>query len=199
MTFRAFRPCVRTLLGAALAVLAGGCGEAFSNLTASLGGSTVGQRGDVRVLMVNNTPYRAVFTVGAYDSTDPDYRPFFDQVVLAEDGLILDGDSESRIGTIECARVFSLGGPTMLDLIRKNVPSEDFDASAMVEGVEFYQIDADDPSADPLLRGAAAPFEARLGVDFPCEALLIVYLEHDEQASPQFRVDFKLIPSQSSR
>ena len=51
-------------------LLAGGCAIPLDNLTASLGGSTAAARGTVRVLFINNTPHRAVFTYGTFDQTD---------------------------------------------------------------------------------------------------------------------------------
>ncbi|MEP0844029.1 MAG: hypothetical protein HRF43_15105, partial [Phycisphaerae bacterium] len=52
---------------AALAGTAGCDLDTFLNNTASLGGNTPGQRGNVRVAFINHTPFRAVFTYGTYD------------------------------------------------------------------------------------------------------------------------------------
>ena len=47
--------------------------------------------------------------------------------------------------------------------------------------------------------GFAPPFEALLGVDFPCSALLIIYFEINDAGPEPFRIDFQLIPSESDR
>ncbi|MDO8631180.1 MAG: hypothetical protein Q7R41_11870 [Phycisphaerales bacterium] len=177
----------------------GGCGESWSNLTASFGGSTAGQRGSFGVLFINNTPYRAVCTHGSYDQTDPLSQPDFDQFDLNDRGPVLEGNSASDILPFRCARVFSIGGPRLLALIHANLPDTDFSSEADIEGVEFFSADPNDPDSAPVSQGKAAPFEALLGADFPCNALLIFRLEVNDSGPEPFRVDFELIPSESSR
>jgi len=186
------------------------CSPDLANLFASLGGGRPGGRGDVQVLFINNTPHRAVFTYGTYDQTDPDFEPEFFQFVL-DGARVLDGDASSNIRGVTCGRIFSLGSATLLDLIETNLPDEDRDADAFVEGIDFYQVaeegdedpdgedDAEELPADPVLIGRAPAFEALLGVDFPCGALLIFYLEIDDAGPDDFRVDFQLIPAESTR
>jgi len=176
-----------------LAVCCGGCGADFANLTASLGGSRAGARGSVRAVFINNTPHRAAFTFGTYDQTDPDFIPDAAQFGLEE--VMLAGDEASDIGTLECARVFSVGGRRLLALIERNIEDAEVEQAAFVEGVAFYESQGESPD----LVGMAPPFEALLGVDFPCAALLIVRLEVDDQGPAPFRVDFELIPSGSTR
>jgi hypothetical protein len=181
------------LLGAPLA----GCTGDRANLTASFGGSVAGRRGEIQVLFINNTPWRAVFTVGTYDQTDTGDQPDFSQFGNdTEGGLVLEGGESSPIGSLDCARVFSIGGPRLLALIEENLPDAELLPEAGIEGVEFFTINTDG-EADPAREGTAPPFEALLGVDFPCNALLIVRFEED--ATGSFRVDFELIPSESER
>jgi hypothetical protein len=174
--------------------LPSGCGEEFRNFTASLGGNA-GQRGDVLVVFINNTDYQPVFTYGTYDQTNADYQPDASQFNIV-DATIEPGEP-TEVGALECARVFSIGGPRLLDLIERNLEGVDPDPAAMIEGVAFYDEDADEPAEADLV-GTAPPFEALLGVDFPCEALLIIRFEPGD-ASGQFRIDFELIPSSSTR
>jgi hypothetical protein len=192
---------------AALLTLAG-CGEFFLNLTASLGGGTAGGRGTVRVLFINNTPHRAVFTYGSYDQTDQFSQPDFAQFGLKNSARHLDGDAETSLDPFEsgsyitCARVFGIGSPEMLRLIEENRSDAETDEDALVEGVEFFQIggdDGQDPGAEPVSIGFAPPFEALLGVDFPCSALLIIYFEINDPGPDPFRIDFQLVPSESDR
>ena len=180
-----------------------GCGADFSNLTASFGGDTTGARGKVQVVFINNTPHRAVFTFGTYDQTDQSSKPDFRQFSNDPAGLILEGDKTSLIGSLNCARVFSIGGPRMLALIQKNLPDATLAQEAMIEGVEFFRVEAATGDAAaapaPVSQGKAPPFEALLGVDFPCNALLVVRFEIDDLGPAPFRTDFELILSHSTR
>ena len=173
----------------------------FSNRTASLGGDIAGSRGKVQIVFINNTPHRAVFTFGTYDQTDSSSKPNFHQFSNEPAGLILEGGKTSLIGSLDCARVFSIGDPRMLALILKNLPNATVAQEAMIEGVEFFSISSDGSAAAPapVSQGKAPPFEALLGVDFPCNALLIVHYEIDDLGPSPFRVDFELIPSRSTR
>lgn len=193
---------VRSVVSAALVGVAG-CGEQFANLSASLGSSRAGGRGNVGVLFINNTPHRAVFTFGSYDQTDQFSEPDFKQFGLDDPGVTLDGNSSSAILSIECARVLGIGSPSLLRLIEENLPDVTLDDDAFIEGVEFFSLppengDGEDTS-EPVRQGVAPPFEALLGVDFPCGALLIIRFEFDDLGPDPFRTDFELIPSESSR
>lgn len=185
-------------IAAALTLLSGAqCGFNLGNQTASLGGSTAGGRGIVHVLFMNNTPHRAAFTFGTFDQTDPETRPDFDQFGPAPDGQTLDGASASEIVTLSCARVFSIGGPALLALIDENLPDAVTIDEAFVEGVAFFSVDGDED--DPTLAGTAPPLAALLGIDFPCNALLVIRFELDDVGPEPFRVDFEIIPSESDR
>ena len=182
---------------------AGGCGEVFSNQTASFGGPTAGERGLVQVLFINNTPHRVVFTYGSYDQTDRDSQPDFQQFGLEDFDTTLDGHAISEISTLTCARVFSIGSSALLALIEENLPGATVIEDALIEGVEFWQVDSDgDPDGAEAVTGRvgfAPPFEALLGVDFPCNALLIIRFELDDLGPDAFQVNFELIPSESVR
>ena len=104
----------------------------------------------------------------------------------------------------------SIGGPDLLELIEETVSADVIDEVAIVAGVEFFDVPSradeeeeeqedDDVEEEPVLVGSAPPLEALLGVDFPCEALLIIRFEFDDLGPDPFRVDFELIPSGSDR
>ena len=190
--------CTRAVLFVAGLVLWPGCGMDFSNRTASFGGDIAGSRGQVQIVFINNAPYRAVFTFGTYDQTDPSSKPDFRQFSNDPAGLILEGDSTSPIGLLDCGRVFSIGGPRMLALIADNLPDAPLADEASIEGVEFFSVPGDSGAA-PVSQGKSPPFETLLGVDFPCNALLIVRFEIDDLGPSPFRVDFELIPSELTR
>ena len=106
---------------------------------------------------------------------------------------------------LDCARVFAIGSPQLLELINRNSDDAQLVEEAVVAGVEFFSFGGDEEpnEAEPTLEGSAPPFEALLGVDFPCEALLIIRFEpgspDGEGGSSAFRIDFELIPSESTR
>ena len=191
--------CTRAVLFVVGLIFSPGCGVDFSIRTASFGGDVAGGRGQIQVVFINNTPYRAVFTVATYDQTDQFSEPDFRQFGQDDEGLILEGDTTSGIGSLECARAFSIGGPRMLALIAENLPDATLEEEATIEGVEFFSVPDDGSAAAPVSQGKAPPFEALLGEDFPCNALLIIYLEIDDLGPAPFRVDFELIPSESTR
>lgn len=175
-----------------------GCTGDLANLTASFGGNLAGQRGEIQVLFINNTDYRAVFTFGTYDQTDPTSVPSFRQFTHDQNALVLDGDSARDIGTMPCARVFSIGGSRMLSLIDANVDASIVVEEALVDGVEFFEI-PDGEDTNPISQGFAPPFEALLGVDFSCQARLIIRFETNDAGPDPFRVDFELIASETTR
>ena len=176
---------------------AAGCGESGVNLTASLGGNAAGGRGSIGVIVLNNTPHQAVFTLGSYDQTSDDAVPDFQQYV-PQNGQVLEGNANGGLLSFDCARVFSIGGPRLLALIGSTNPA-DVAQDALIEGVEFFVVDTANPDRVPESQGVAAPFEVLLGVDFPCNALLIFKLEVNDAGPEPFRVDFELIPSSNAR
>jgi hypothetical protein len=175
-----------------LAIGPAGCGEAWINLTTPLGGSSPGARGDVGVIVLNNTPYRAVFSLGSYDQSVPGAAADFVQFPL--DGLdVLDGDDNGGLLTLRCARVVSLGGGRLIERLENQT---DVSPDARIEGIEFYDVESGE---SPALVGAAAPLEVLLGVDFLCNALLIFKLEENIAGPSPFRIDYELIPSADAR
>jgi|CXWL01.1.fsa_nt_gi hypothetical protein len=185
--------CAVALLSAA------GCGEAWVNLTASLGGDTAGgRRGSIGVIVLNNTPHRAVLTLGSYDQSGTDAQPDFFRQFELDGARVLEGNADGGSLDFKCARVFSIGGPRLLALIDSTNPA-DVAQDALIEGVEFFAIDAANPDSVPVSQGVAAPFEVLLGVDFPCNALLIFQLEVNDAGPQPFRIDFELIPSETTR
>lgn len=168
-------------------------------------------------MFINNTPQRVVATFGTYDRTDPLFAPDSRQFTLASDETLRDASSldpgaTSDIVSLSCARVFSVGGPDLVELIRRNGADADFDATALALGVEFFDPEVEGTlaksftefqsiaaQARPASVGSAPPFEADLGIDFPCESLIIIRLEVRDAGSSRFGIDFELIPPESAR
>lgn len=190
-----------TLCSGVCLIVPTGCVSDFVNRTASLGGDVAGSRGRIQIVFINNTPHRVVFTFGTYDQTDQSSEPDFRQIGHDPNGPVLEGDSSSAIGALECARVFSIGGPRLLAMIAENLPDAPVADEALIEGVEFFSVPDDDTveASAPVSQGKSPPFEALLGEDFPCNSLLIVRFEIDDLGPEPFRIDFELIPSRSPR
>ncbi len=195
--------CVIAGFVTALAGAAVSCDSpVVQNQTASLGSATAGQRGNVRVLFINNTPHRAVFTYGTHSNTDRTSNPDFSQFTGNMAFMTLEGNATSAIDTLLCDRVFSVGGPELLSLIERNgnLNSPNFSEAAFMTGVMFSSAALGTPEAELPTEGLAPAIERFIGVDFPCGALLIVRLEEDSGEPPlRFRTDFTMIPAESDR
>ncbi len=183
-----------------LALLAGCLGgtEIFFNQTASLGGSTVGARGTVQVLVINNTPFKAAFVTGTYDQTDIDSAPAFQAFGLDAADANLDGN-EDNLTSMQCGRVFSVGSAGFLAALDNNAGLDALPEDARDEGVRFFSENLVDGVTEFVNEGFAPPIERLLGTDYDCNSLLICYLEFDDVGTDRFRIEFGVIPAESTR
>lgn len=179
-----------------LMLSAAGCDAIFS-ASASLGGATAGQRGTARVLFINNTPFRAIFLFGAFDDLDQNTQPSVTQ--FNSQNILLEGNTESAVANINCARVFSVGGEGLIFRIRENLPDGTVPEALLFEGVKFSSAPVGDEDADAATEGVAAPLDARIGVDFECNSLLVYRLEINDLGPEPFTVQLTAIPSESTR
>ncbi len=184
---------------AAVVLSATGCAVFDPAVAASLGGDTAGTRGSVRVLFINNTPYRALLTAGTYDPADQTTEPDFVQFSADPTIGTLAGNAQSRILTIDCGRRFAVGSAGLLAAIERNLPDANADEDALLNGVGFSAAAADEDDAGEATEGLAPPVEFTIGEDFICNSLLIVRLEIDDAGDDPFVVDFSYVPSESSR
>lgn len=175
------------MLAAALLV-AVGCNTSFVNATTSLGGEVAGERGTIDVIFINNTSFRPIFTFGTYDQTSEDFQPEWGQFVLDEGGRVLEANDSSDSIRIACARVMSVGGERLLELVERNLPNAQPDQAAYVEGVNFFDSDGS------VEAGHSPSLDVLLGEDFLCGSVLIFRLEFDDFGPDRFRVDFEVIP-----
>jgi hypothetical protein len=189
------------LLAVALAGVAA-CGPytIFGNTT-SLGGTTPGGRGKIKVSFVNNTPYRALFTYGVYDAQSIEFTPQFGQMVLEPrsssslDGR-LEGNSTSPVFTLSCARVFSIGGLELIDRIKVAKLDTGLDEEAFQPGIGFSDKALGDAEAGIATKGRIDEVVTNQGTEFPCDALLIYTFTVDTTATGGVRVDLQVIPSE---
>ncbi|MCB9849928.1 MAG: hypothetical protein H6817_04410 [Phycisphaerales bacterium] len=192
---------ITTTLAAILlfAPLSGCAFNALLHATSSLGGTVAGQRGNTQVLFINNTPYRAIFTFGAYDELDQNTEPTLQQFSSDASTLDLEGNTQSDTIDVQCARVYSIGGTGLITRVRANLDEGSFDETSLVEGVNFSSAGVDDDDADAATEGKAAAHNALIGVDFECGALLIYRFEVNDAGPEPFIVELTVIPAEDNR
>lgn len=190
----------RGLIVVLLTVAITGCAfDALLYSTASLGSDTAGERGSVQVLFINNTPYRAIFTFGAYDDLDRNTEPVLLQFSSADDTLNLEGNTQSDTIDVECHRVFSIGGDGLIARVHDNLDEGTYDETPLVSGVHFSSAEVGDDLADRPIEGQAAPYDAFIGADFECGSLVIYRFEVNDFGTEAFKVEMSVIPAESTR
>lgn len=199
-------------MGMALMLLAlvPACPDALYNNVASLGGTTAGQRGNTSVVIENQTPYRAIFTIGVYDPQDETSKPVYYQFAVDSDqtqntfnrGLAAAAVTPQGAMVFTCGRVVSFGGQEMIDRINADnlapangAPVND---AALRAGIYFSDKPLDDSDAngvtDPVLH--ADPVTSLLGPDYECDALLIYRIMLDSSKPDGVRVTIDVIPGE---
>ena len=183
-----------------LGLLCGLSGCSFDALlrnTASLGGDTAGDRGEISVVFINNTPYRAIFTAGTYDNLDQETTP--DIVQVNSDSSTLEGNTQLAPGQLSCGRVMSVGGAGLVTRIRENLADNQFDDELLFEDIRFSSAEADEEGADAATEGTAPARVSYIGSDFECGSLLIYRLEFNDVGPSPFTVELTVIPAESNR
>lgn len=171
------------------------------------GGSTQPLTDSVTVGVINTTPYRAIFTIGAWEPLDRESLPQFFNVRLESQENATDGHEgaytmrtavlSSGTATLGCRRAISIGSA---DLVRQINNKEDIlvqvepayeitDEEAMITGVNFSDAAADSPDAANPTVGTAEPVVVEHGVDYPCGSVVIFTLVEDPEAEGGFRID----------
>ena len=197
---RAIRLLVASLCGSLVCGGIVSCDfDALHRVTASLGGDTAGNRGTFGVVFINNTPYRAIFTFGAYDDYDRDTVVALHQFSSDEETLNLEGNTQTGTLGVLCSRVLSIGGAGLIARVHQNMEEDEYHEPPLVNGVWFSSADKDDDLADVSTEGTAAPLDAHLGVDFECGALLIYRFEINDAGPEEFIVELSVIAPESTR
>jgi hypothetical protein len=165
---------------------------AFFNNTASLGGNSPGDRSDIAVAFINNTPFRAIFTFGTYDPLNPDFEPQFRQFFVDPDAdNRLEGNSESDVFTFDCGRAMSIGHEQMIARIHDAGLNneEGVDATALQPGIAFSDRPLDDPDAASATAGRDGGVLTLQGAEYQCDSLLVYTFEVDATQPDGFRID----------
>jgi hypothetical protein len=154
----------------------------------------------LQIGFINNTPFRAIFTFGAYDQLDNDTLPLnFGQ-------LRLEGNSTSAQIVQPCRKTFSVGGAELIRLIEENREKPTInitDENALIVGVNFSSAPLGDPLAAEPTEGSANGLVLTAGNDYTCartdidqvtgNGLITFTFEQDASAPGGFRVDFVFV------
>lgn len=162
------------------------------NNVASLGGTSPGTRGSVKVAFVNNTPFFAVFTYGIYDPFNNTRTPEYEQFFADADHTTqrLERNSTSSTVTFETARVLSLGGADMLDMLSKRGASPTVDLGV---GITFSDKLTTDSTAQKAVLNDFTNQTLELGTHFTSGSTVIYTFEVDSTATGGIRVDYQVI------
>lgn len=162
------------------------------NNVASLGGTSPGTRGTVKVAFINNTPFFAVFTYGIYDPLNNTRTPQYGQFFADQDHATqrLERNSTSTMVTFQTARVLSLGGYDMLDMLRKRGASPEEDLGT---GITFTDKLTTDPTAQKVVINNFGNQTLELGTHFTTGSTVIYTFEVDGTVTGGIRVDYQVI------
>lgn len=182
---------MRVAIGSALGLLLAGqssCTNVFHYLTQQ-------RSGNITVQFNNNTPFRAAFSFGTYDSLD---RNPPGPVSLTQ--LRLEANSSSTPVTAPCRRDAAIGTAeyTQRVIDTGGDAGANFDLDAFNTVINFSSEPADGVGAALPTEGTAAGFVAHLGVHYKCGDLLIFTFEVDPNAPGGFRADLSVVPAQPS-
>lgn len=179
---------------AGLAVLAavaaglsmGGCsGEFFRNQTAE-------RTGNIQFVFINNTPYRASFSFGTWDSLDRDPPG-----VVALQQLRVEANTTRQGIQLPCRRNSAIGTEEFVTRVVATSADDvdNFDPDAFDVDVHFSSAPIDSDAAALPTVGLAKGVEKLLGIDYACQDTLIFTFEQDPDAAGGFRIDFSVIAS----
>ena len=197
-------PITRPLFCLGLCIVAAGTASCTSTALSALVSPRAGFGNNaqitpraIQVAFINNTPFRAIFSFGAYNPLDQDTVPNGSGQIRVE------GNTASQQINQPCLQAFSVGGDELIRLIRKNEPGPAVnvtDPRALVNGVNFSGAPLGDPLEAEPTEGTALGRVVFSGVDFNCQrtdirdpggaSLLLFTFEQDATAPGGFRIDF---------
>jgi len=170
----------------AVGALLQGCVNLVLNQTAEL-------TGNVSILFINDTPYRASFSYASWNSLDrdPPGTINFRQLRLAP-------YASNGPVTLTCARNVAIGTEEMYQRVIDTEANQTatFDPDAFDTVVHFSDQPADSELAAIATVGTAVGSEKLLGVHFECGDELIFTFVEDPDVPGGFRVDYALIKAE---
>ena len=176
--------------GALLAALS--CLVVLTGCPGFLANITEEKSGVVALVIINNTPYRASFTVGGYDAWVLNPPGEVEIVQRALEGYETD-DSVS----LDCARNTAIGTNALVERITLTEQNLDdtFNLDLFSANVNFSSASVDSDAAYLPTEGTAAGIEVKLGVTYACADQLIFTFEENETPvdGHRFRIDYVLL------
>ena len=172
------------LVAAGLFSTLGGC---FGDLAKHL---TKERTGNITMVFVNETRYRAIFSYGTWDEWDRSPGPVSLQQAL------LDPQIGNEPATLPCRRNAAIGTQPFIDRVIETNADEALSTlipEALNPEVRFSRATF---SAGPdylPTEGTAQGVELLLGVDFSCEDQIVFTFVEDPDADGGFRVDYEVI------
>jgi len=174
---------VLILVGGSLVAGLGGCiGEVGQNLTKE-------RTGNITMVFINNTPYRAVFSFGTWDEWDRTPGA----VTMQQLGV--DAYTSTGPATLPCRRNAAIGTQDFVDRVVATDADDtvDFEPDFFDTVVRFSRAPSDTDPAGMPTEGTALGIEVLLGVDYSCEDQLVFTFVQDPQAEGGFRIDYEVI------
>ena len=186
-----------------VSTLACGVPTFLTNYTTSLGGDTPGGRGTIYAVVVNNTPFFASFTIGAFDQLndtqtltgyDPavtttqnaDYYQFFADPAFPQYQPI-ERNTTSQTFNFKCPRAVSLGDRGLIQAIRER--DTQAKTATLQEGITFSDKLPTDATAQKFTINGVANQVQLLGVNYQCESLVVFTFEPDASQPYGVRID----------
>ncbi len=186
----------RTIVGTAGLFAAGLCAAVNGCTSSLLLNQTASLDGDVTVVVINDTPFRAAFTLGVFNDLE---REPLGQVQF-EQPLLEPGESLTP-GMFPCTRDVAIGTEKLLRRILDTNADEEqanFNPDAFSAVVHFSDAPADSDLAALPTVGTAEGIVRRIGVDHSCGDQLIFTLREDPDAPGGFRIDFQVLTAEDN-
>jgi hypothetical protein len=159
------------------------------NQTASLDG-------EVTIVVINDTPFRAAFTVGVFNDLE---REPIGQVQFEQPRL--EAGESLMPGAFPCTRDVAIGTDKLIRRIldtNGDQTQQNFDPDVFTAVVHFSDAPADSDLAALPTVGTAVGMVRRIGVDHSCGDQLIFTLRQDPDAPGGFRIDFQVLHAEDN-
>ncbi|MBN2445265.1 MAG: hypothetical protein JXO22_00950 [Phycisphaerae bacterium] len=145
--------------------------------------------GDLTIVVNNDTPYIATFSLGTWNDLDrSNPREVNLEQIRMSAGIT--GDI-----TLSCARNMAIGTQDFVDWVNASQEPDatDFEEVLLHAQVYFSDADSDTDEVDAPTVGTAEGIELLVGVHYSCDDLIVFTLVEDPAATGGFRIDYAVI------
>jgi len=186
MTQRSQRTGLTIGMLALLAGLMTGClGDLVANLVEE-------RTGEVTIIFINDTPYRAGFSFGSYDAFE---RSKTASITFEQQSV--EPNTNTTPVSLPCRRNTAVGTEAFIErvLYTDTQLGTSYDPDIFGPLVNFSSAAPDSPAAGLPIEGTAVGIEVRLGVDYAWGDQLIFTFVEDAAAPGGFRIEYDLVHS----